>query len=722
MRLIASLIRCIFAAGTLRPSATAARGFEGAEELVARWQTTLGWQALHGPLRASGGAARAERRDERFAGRGRSDWGVDKDGERRPEHLGDASDEDEDNARDGARDNDARDGARDHARDDASAAVAYAARDGAIAALCVHGSTLYVGGGFTLRPLGLDCASAESSVGAESSAGAVSSAGEGASAEGYRYSRAERVRDLCRPLESAVSSGGRREVRFVAAWHTETSEWSALGGGVDAAVTALALDGARGVLFVSGSFSRVGALATPSGLAAWDGARWRAPSRAVSSLPRGARLLQLLVGGSRLFARSEDGSVHVLADSGEWSVLPRLPAPLRTVSTLAWLDRPLETALESAVVSAVDAGAPAGAAEKVESAVVSAGDAGAPAGAAEKVEDGGGQYIPEGQLLAAGDFVRYEPSGEMGGVVAWDGREWRPLGSTRTSARDGARDDQAPGGSAARHDARAPPEGTGVRWGLITALSIGVLPWGSSSTGLLAAGHFGRSHGMAWWRGWVDQSWKLVQGTGTVRALSLADRAVRGLETPTTARGPALRWPTTAPASVVAGEPMWVEVAPPSSTSESQAMGEGAVVGVRWESSVEGDGPSVDGPSGAGPSPGPAPVPAPASPQRVGVAALAAVEQFERRKARYGHPNDRLLLGVLLVLPPLFIAYYAVQARTDSSVLTARSRAPSPAQAWLTETGRKLSARAGTAAHTLQDVVLRNAERVLERALIVRTR
>jgi hypothetical protein len=104
------------------------------------------------------------------------------------------------------------------------------------------------------------------------------------------------------------------------------------------------------------------------------------------------------------------------------------------------------------------------------------------------------------------------------------------------------------------------------------------------------------------------------------------------------------------------------------------------------------------------------------------VAALAAVEQFERRKARYGHPNDRLLLGVLLVLPPLFIAYYAVQARTDSSVLTARSRAPSPAQAWLTETGRKLSARAGTAAHTLQDVVLRNAERVLERALIVRTR
>jgi hypothetical protein len=424
----------------------------------------------------------------------------------------------------------------------------------------------------------------------------------------------------------------------------------------------------------------------------------------VSSLPRGARLLQLLVGGSRLFARSEDGSVHVLADSGEWSVLPRLPAPLRTVSTLAWLDRPLETALESAVVSAGEAGA------------------------AEKVEDGDGQYIPvipEGQLLAAGDFVRYERSGEMGGVVAWDGREWRPLGSTRTSAHDGARDDQAPGGSAARHDARAPPEGTGVRWGLITALSIGVLPWGSSSTGLLAAGHFGRSHGMAWWRGRVDQSWELVQGTGTVRALSLADRAMRGLEAPTTARGPALRWPTTAPASVVAGEPMWVEVAPPSSTSESQATGEGAVVGVpvvRWESSVEGDGPSVDGPSGAGPSPGPAPVPAPASPQRVGVAALAAVEQFERRKARYGHPNDRLLLGVLLVLPPLFIAYYAVQARTDSSVLTARSRAPSPAQAWLTETGRKLSARAGTAANTLQDVVLRNAERVLERALIVRTR
>jgi thiol-disulfide isomerase/thioredoxin len=188
-----------------------------------------------------------------------------------------------------------------------------AAGGGAVLALALNGSSLFVAGGFALE-------------------------GEGGGGGGDDTRRA-----------------------FVVEW--AGGRWRALGEGVDATATALAIDARRGVLYVAGHFGRAGGAPVEGGVAAWDGARWRVPRRVATAST--ARPMELLLGAGLLYARDSDGGVLRHAGDG-WEALPPLPRQVHAATGLAWA---------------------------------------------------------EGRLVASGECVQYE-HGAVGCVAAWNGSAW----------------------------------------------------------------------------------------------------------------------------------------------------------------------------------------------------------------------------------------------------------------------------------------------------------
>ena len=287
-------------------------------------------------------------------------------------------------------------------------------------------------------------------------------------------------------------------------------------------------------------------------------------------------------------------------------------------------------------------------------------EAAAPAGGDREDETADGHREDEpvdGQLVVGGDFVHHEATGETGGVVVWSGRGWRRLSE---DAADGADEDGA---------VLPPPEGSGIRWGVLTNLGVGVLPWRHASMGLLAAGRFGVADGLAWWRG-KDQ-WEKLHGTGTVRALALVDRADLGLEARRPPpRGPRLEWATTAPTAEVAAETL-VEVAP-IAAQLAGADDPSALRSRQWESSTE-----ISAAVEAAPA---AEARAAEASEAAGAASVAVgppPPYLRRGRIRYGGLNDAFLLGTVLVVPPLYLAYHALQGRSAAgNFLAPRRRSP----------------------------------------------
>ena len=584
---------CLFAAGTLRPSAAARMGYEGAEELLAVWAPRSGphghgaWMALHGPLRRAAGAS---------------------------------------------------------ASDGGGGGALYAARGGLAHALCVHGSRLFVGGGFSLREV---------------------------AAEGR---------------EGGAAPASPPDAHFLAVWHADAAEWALLGRGVDGIVLGLAVDEARGRVYVCGGFSRAGQLHAPSGLAVWDGAAWHVPPRAPSGT---ASLTQVVVGGGLLYARSDDGRVHVLGDddavpAGKWTTLPVLPPPLRSASTLLWLPRPL----------------------------VEYGPAEGDADAQTAAE--GAQQAASGSLLAGGDFL-FQSAGAMGGVAVWSGGAWHRLDEAE-EARPSRASHRRAGGSAA---AAASADGSVVRWGALTGLGVGVPPWeqhppppplqqqqqheelqqqfevkeqqqrldGRPRLRLMATGRFGDGAGLAIWQG--QGRWERVSGTaGAVRALSIATESAEhtlpteGDAEAAQSRGPALllrspEEPAPRVAELDTRQPTWVELTP-----SAHGVAAGAA-SARWESGAARDELRPDAPSGQLPGTKPLVGDAATSPFRSLSQDERSREYQRRRRQRQDPANDALLLGTLILLPLLYLAYHTVQpeARAANALLRETASMSAPARA-----------------------------------------
>ena len=581
---------CVFAAGTLRAAAATPHGYEGDEEALVRWDGLHGWQALRGPLRRTSQPAG-------LASGAAVDQG--KQAAAHPERPTDSPPTEDD------------------IRPPPSV---YVVDGGPVTALCQHGPLVYVGGSFALRRISGGRLGGGGGLGEEPEGNSegVTASGEGA------------------PGEALAS-------RHLVAWDTRTSEWATLGGGLDASVGSLALDAHHSILYVSGGFTHAGHASAPYGLAAWDGRVWRVPPLSASPPTGGVRLLEMLVGGGRLYARAADGRIHVLqpsgreeseqsadriADVGVWHVMPELPHPLRSVSALSWLR-----------ASATGHRAPS---EGQDGAVV-------PQGGPD-----------EGTLVAAGDVVLHA-GGETVGVVSWTGSEWQPIGGN-----DGGGSGGGGGGSGGRGGGgRAASEGSAVHWGVPTALAAGKVPWGEDGNpGLLAAGRFGGAASLLHWRG--QGHWELLGSTGRVAALAIAPFAEGGLRPAYAPRGPALRWPAEmAPAHLT---PSWVN-------AEMDGMHHAEMDGRtadeterRWESSsaaIREPEPASDSPSALA-----AKMAASADARR------RYEEQQQQRRGRRGGPNEAILLGTLVVLPVAFLAYHA--ARPEARAATILMRAGSP--------------------------------------------
>jgi len=115
-------------------------------------------------------------------------------------------------------------------------------------------------------------------------------------------------------------NAGDIEASYIARW--DGSEWSALGGGVDNWVYALAWDAENGHLYVGGNFSLAGGVEV-NGIARWDGDEWTALGEgvlggAVRTLVWDADNGHLYAGGSFTLAGGAEARRIARWDGNEW--------------------------------------------------------------------------------------------------------------------------------------------------------------------------------------------------------------------------------------------------------------------------------------------------------------------------------------------------------------------------------------------------------------------